>query len=962
MVKACDIKKIDSGVSVSPNSVDETTDLNNTSSDNLHSVSSVERRRQVNRYHTLSNKSNSSKRKNLRYNIDKYKLSKSDRKIKRRLQQQETPTPSEKVSIWHRDIFMVTPKQLKGRTGSSTVPHPRSCVCRSCLAQYGTYQYYTRAMRDQRETRTTPRESTRESRSAPRESKSQITRASSSKKHTRQSSMYISHKADEPLFSRSSSCTDSSLQVSKPKAFVDKRWCVCVVIAILFVGTFAAAGIYFGYEYLKTNQPIKERVYGGQFRVTNGKQVNDPGSIFHMQQTEEFRKKIHYLLNNSPIAKTYKGTEVFLLESDSGGILNAVHFNLHFDSDQKTRLFAKEIQSILEESLAITNAIPEVDISSLEIHERRQQLYPHKKKLFPGQEQRRPSFPLKDNIEYPIDRNVPRQCTPVQSGYCSNLPYNLTTYPNMLDHTSIDEVDMVIDQIKQVVDSGCYPLAYELLCQVVQPVCYNDRIVKPCVVFCQEFMTACDGFIPKGLLDNLKCNSLPTEADGPGACISKPGCVGEMRESGHGARVCDGVVDCPDFSDELYCDYCPEKHFHCGVGKMCIDKEKMCDGVEDCDNGADEKGCLSLAPRLSVGSYIHQYHDEGYLLYQHNGRAGKVCIEGLNKTVPEDQIEIVIERLANSTCRALEYRKMSWAAVGQDEELEDIQYVGIMTLQDSDTFQPMECPSKMVVRMECDELECGRRPANVHGKISDSNEIEVDGADITAKHGDWPWHVSLFKEGTHVCDGTLIDKQWIMSTKSCFQGQQRAKWTAQLASVRLSSRAPWEQERRIIGMVASPVESHSIVILKLDKEVVFSDFARPVCLPATDSWVQRNDSNCVSLGWDIDQGQLQVVQLDMVDKAQCEDKTEVNVNTICMEEAESEKCNGEVVAGSGLMCQAAGEWHLVGVSAWRKGCGKVGERPRLYEKVSLTSDWANTVIKQDRDKANEKIPRRRLGR
>ena len=123
-------------------------------------------------------------------------------------------------------------------------------------------------------------------------------------------------------------------------------------------------------------------------------------------------------------------------------------------------------------------------------------------------------------------------------------------------------------------------------------------------------MNACDGFIPKGLLENLKCNALPTEADGPGACISKPGnsnivtfclnffmklgCVGEMRESGFGSRVCDGVVDCPDFSDELYCDYCPEKHFHCGVGKRCIDKEKMCDGVDDCENGADEKGCCEL--------------------------------------------------------------------------------------------------------------------------------------------------------------------------------------------------------------------------------------------------------------------------------------------------------------------------------------------------------------------------------
>ena len=27
-------------------------------------------------------------------------------------------------------------------------------------------------------------------------------------------------------------------------------------------------------------------------------------------------------------------------------------------------------------------------------------------------------------------------------------------------------------------------------------------------------------------------------------------------------------------------------------------------------------------------------------------------------------------------------------------------------------------------------------------------------------------------------------------------------------------------------------------------------------------------------------------------------------------------------------------WQLVGVSAWRKGCGALGERPRLYEQVT----------------------------
>ena len=69
-----------------------------------------------------------------------------------------------------------------------------------------------------------------------------------------------------------------------------------------------------------------------------------------------------------------------------------------------------------------------------------------------------------------------RKCVPLESGYYSNLPYNITTYPNMLGHNTIEEVDMVIDIIKEVVDSRCHPLAYEMLCMTVQPVCYSDKV------------------------------------------------------------------------------------------------------------------------------------------------------------------------------------------------------------------------------------------------------------------------------------------------------------------------------------------------------------------------------------------------------------------------------------------------------------------------------------------------------
>ena len=71
---------------------------------------------------------------------------------------------------------------------------------------------------------------------------------------------------------------------------------------------------------------------------------------------------------------------------------------------------------------------------------------------------------------------------------------------------------------------------------------------------------------------------------------------------------------------------------------------------------------------------------------------------------------------------------------------------------------------------------------------------------------------------------------------------------ARLASVRLGSRAPWEQKQRIVGMVKSPVEGNSIVILKLDNPVVFSDFARPICLPSSDEFIHMGAS-CVTLGW-----------------------------------------------------------------------------------------------------------------
>ena len=42
-------------------------------------------------------------------------------------------------------------------------------------------------------------------------------------------------------------------------------------------------------EFLKANELVGEKVFGGHFKVNSRELVAEPGSIFHFSQTEKFR-------------------------------------------------------------------------------------------------------------------------------------------------------------------------------------------------------------------------------------------------------------------------------------------------------------------------------------------------------------------------------------------------------------------------------------------------------------------------------------------------------------------------------------------------------------------------------------------------------------------------------------------------------------------------------------------------
>ncbi|RVE50796.1 hypothetical protein evm_004545 [Chilo suppressalis] len=70
------------------------------------------------------------------------------------------------------------------------------------------------------------------------------------------------------------------------------------------------------------------------------------------------------------------------------------------------------------------------------------------------------------------------------------------------------------------------------------------------------------------------------------------------------SQYCDGVINCPDGTDENFCSdtnhksatkICGEQfHFLCKDGDKCVPNSWLCNNVTDCNDGSDEEGCSSM--------------------------------------------------------------------------------------------------------------------------------------------------------------------------------------------------------------------------------------------------------------------------------------------------------------------------------------------------------------------------------
>uniref|UniRef100_A0A8C4HNR2 Peptidase S1 domain-containing protein n=1 Tax=Dicentrarchus labrax TaxID=13489 RepID=A0A8C4HNR2_DICLA len=229
----------------------------------------------------------------------------------------------------------------------------------------------------------------------------------------------------------------------------------------------------------------------------------------------------------------------------------------------------------------------------------------------------------------------------------------------------------------------------------------------------------------------------------------------------------------------------------------------------------------------------------------------------------------------------------------------------------------------------------------------------VGGEDAPA--GSWPWQVSLQIFGSHVCGGSLINREWVMSAAH-FCG---SAILVSLGRQNLQGINPNEVSRTVARILLHPnydsnTNDNDIALLRLSSPVKFTDYIRPVCLAASDS-VFNNGTDSWVTGWGaVKEGvslpfpeTLQEVEVPVLGNRQCNCLNGVGTvtdNMICagVLAGGKDSCQGD--SGGPMVNKQGSAWVQSGVVSFGFGCARPN-LPGVYSRVSTYQSWINSHIK-----------------
>nr|XP_057917979.1 chymotrypsin-like protease CTRL-1 [Doryrhamphus excisus] len=263
------------------------------------------------------------------------------------------------------------------------------------------------------------------------------------------------------------------------------------------------------------------------------------------------------------------------------------------------------------------------------------------------------------------------------------------------------------------------------------------------------------------------------------------------------------------------------------------------------------------------------------------------------------------------------------------------------------TMWPLFLGVLLAMQGDLKAQDCGEAPLN--SRI-------VGGEDAMA--GWWPWQVSMHFTGFHICGGTLISEEWVLTAAHCITNTSTSPWLMYFGKQNQTGVNPQEVSRTVSQVIVhadynNVTFENDIALFKLSSPVTYNNYIRPVCMASSNSQF-HNGTMCWATGWgrlgadqpNVAFERLQEVRIPVIGNRQCGCSYsllphDITSNMLCAGEEGRGICQGD--SGGPVQCKQGSRWIQAGITSFGVPCANRGF-PEVFARVSFFQNWITEQV------------------